>query len=548
MSVKRVFTVDGKPFFPLGGQAHNNSGYTPEEMATAWKALAEISANTAEVPIPWELVEPREGEFDFTAVDNLVQGARAHGFKLIILWFASWKNGMMNYTPEWVKCNPERFKRVITHDNIPIAVLSTHCAANWQADQKAFSRLMAYIRKIDEAEKTVIGIQIENEPGCLGSERDFGLEAEREYQSAVPQELAAKVKEAKKTSIYAAWKEAGAHDTSTWEVMFGYNAADYFSAWSLSKYVDRIAEAGKKAYAIPMFVNVWIKETFGMLGFQIAGLDYPSGGPVSSNLDLWKWNTPHIDILAPDNYIRETPLYSEVCRIYSREDNPLFIPESEATENNALTVFHGIADYNLIGCHIFGVETIMGQDGTLMPWAVPIAESFKSIRAALPLILKYQGSGKIHAVVQQEYTYRLLINLDDYIGQVLFFRESIHDTELDPGIPKFDYHHEIAYHRKQFLSMRGKGLIFQAGKNEFYLVGGGYRLLLQKKNIPLKQMSIAKTSSQLFVRLQNYICVDEGHFDQEGNWSIDRRRNGDETDHGVWMMHDVGVVHVKMTD
>jgi hypothetical protein len=32
--VKRLFTVGGKPFYPLGGQAHNSSGFNASEADT----------------------------------------------------------------------------------------------------------------------------------------------------------------------------------------------------------------------------------------------------------------------------------------------------------------------------------------------------------------------------------------------------------------------------------------------------------------------------------------------------------------------------------
>jgi len=49
--IKRVFRVDGKPFFPLGGQIHNSSGYNLAEMETAFKALELMDANAVEVPV-----------------------------------------------------------------------------------------------------------------------------------------------------------------------------------------------------------------------------------------------------------------------------------------------------------------------------------------------------------------------------------------------------------------------------------------------------------------------------------------------------------------
>jgi hypothetical protein len=52
----------------------------------------------------------------------------------------------------------------------------------------------------------------------------------------------------------------------------------------------------------------------------------------------------------------------------------------------------------------------------------------------------------------------------------------------------------------------------------------------------------------LLTRLANYVVVDEGHFDEDGQYVVDRRRNGDETDHGVWVEPDCGVVHVVLCD
>ena len=34
--IKRVFKVEGKPFFPVGGQSCNSSGYNAKESEMAW--------------------------------------------------------------------------------------------------------------------------------------------------------------------------------------------------------------------------------------------------------------------------------------------------------------------------------------------------------------------------------------------------------------------------------------------------------------------------------------------------------------------------------
>src|ERR1035437_2885417 len=52
------------------------------------------SANTLEVPIYWEQIEPQPGKFDFSLVDTLLKQGREHKVHLVLLWFATWKNGI----------------------------------------------------------------------------------------------------------------------------------------------------------------------------------------------------------------------------------------------------------------------------------------------------------------------------------------------------------------------------------------------------------------------------------------------------------------------
>ena len=147
------FTLNNEPFFILGGQVHNSSGYGPESMEMAWKALAALRANTAEVPVYWEQVEPQEGVFQFDHLDEIIRGARERGLRLVLLWFATWKNGSMQYAPEWVKNNPERFPRVKTPGGTETWVLSSHFETTRKADETAYCRLLTHLREFDGAEQ-----------------------------------------------------------------------------------------------------------------------------------------------------------------------------------------------------------------------------------------------------------------------------------------------------------------------------------------------------------------------------------------------------------
>ncbi|MBW8869774.1 MAG: beta-galactosidase, partial [Acidobacteriales bacterium] len=158
--------VDGEPFLILGGQVHNSSGW-PSELPAIWKSLSDLHANTVEVPVYWEQIEPQEGKFNWDNVEALVKGAREHNVHVVLLWFGTWKNGNMHYVPQWVKTDPRRFPRVIRGDGEPIDVLSTS-RANLDADKAAFVALMRHLKALDATEHTVLMVQVENESGIIG--------------------------------------------------------------------------------------------------------------------------------------------------------------------------------------------------------------------------------------------------------------------------------------------------------------------------------------------------------------------------------------------
>jgi beta-galactosidase GanA len=93
---RHALIVVGAPFLMLAAQANNSSNY-PAVRPKVWTMLARLRANTLEIPVAWEQIEPVEGRFDCSYLDALLPRARAHGVRLVLLWFATWKNTVSNY-------------------------------------------------------------------------------------------------------------------------------------------------------------------------------------------------------------------------------------------------------------------------------------------------------------------------------------------------------------------------------------------------------------------------------------------------------------------
>jgi len=136
----RQLVVDGKPFLILGGELHNSSTSSRDYMQPFWPQLAKKNLNTVLAVITWELIEPQEGHFDFTTVDDTIQGARQNHLRLVLLWFGSWKNGESSYQPFWVKADPQRFPWVKDRAGKTLNILSTFGDATRDGDARLSPR------------------------------------------------------------------------------------------------------------------------------------------------------------------------------------------------------------------------------------------------------------------------------------------------------------------------------------------------------------------------------------------------------------------------
>lgn len=329
---KHLF-LNGRPYRILGGEVHNSSSSSLDYMREkVWPAVRPLNLNTLVAPVFWECVEPEEGVFNFDLVKGLIDGARKENMHLVFLWFGLWKNGESTYIPAYVKRDYNRYFRVRDKFGKPLRIISPLCEAAVSADAGAFKKLMEFIKIYDENENTVLMMQVENEMGVLGAERDFSPFADSVFNAEIPDAVSNDFK------VKGNWRQA-----------FGSEADEKFMAYYYASAADSIARAGKSAYPIPMYVNAWLQQ------FPWVPGSYPSGGPVAKESAMWKCAAPNVDFLAPDIYV---DYFGDVADEYSGASSALAIPEVRNTIDSVPFLFYAVGAHNAMCFSPFAIEDL----------------------------------------------------------------------------------------------------------------------------------------------------------------------------------------------
>ena len=379
--------VDDAPYLMLGAQTHNSSDW-PATFAKVWPAMEYLNVNTVEIPVYWEQFEPRQGQYDYTAIDKLLAEARQHRVRLVVLWFGTWKNGSQHYMPEWMKLAPDRYPHMVDKNGHAVDSPSPYATASLEADKSAFAAFMRRLKATDP-QRTVIMVQVENAPGAWGSVRDYSPAAQKLFEAPVPPE------------VINAMHVTAAPPSANWQDAFGSEAEVCFHAWSVAKYVGQVAAAGKAVYPLPLYANAALRDPLkpGAPG------SYESGGPTDNVLPIWKVAAPALDVLAPDIYMNNDAAYLKVLELYHRDDNPLFVPETGGAGNTRF--FFAALGLQAIGYSPFGMdytrtrsvaEESKPREEFLTPWAM----NYKLIGPMQREIARLNFEGKLQAVAEQK--------------------------------------------------------------------------------------------------------------------------------------------------
>ncbi|MFC6859910.1 GH35 family beta-galactosidase [Zunongwangia atlantica] len=483
---KTHLIVKGEPFIVLGGELGNSSFTSIEYMKPHWEKFQAMNLNTILAPVYWELIEPKEGQFDFELLDKLIIETRKNDMKLIILWFGSWKNSMSSHVPSWVKQNPTKYPRAKDERGVSQEILSPFGKNNLQADLNAFKALMKHIKSIDK-EQTVIMVQPENEIGMLPSARDYHPLANEKFKKQVPTELMGylqKNKEYLVPEFLKVWRKNGYKTQGTWEEIFGqgYGTDEIFMAWYFAKYVQEITKAGKEIYPLPMFVNAAL-----IRRGKIPG-EYPSAGPLPHLMDVWKAGAPSIDMLSPDFYTPDFELWND---LYVRQNNPLFVPEHRFGNTVGAKALFAIGHYEAIGFSPFSIENNVNSE---------LAGAYNLIEQLHPLIAKNFGQNKIEGILLDRDKVLSTVVLGDYE----FSFKNSYTLGWEAGATKDVWD-------------SGGAIIIQTNTNEFYVAGSGVVVTFKNWKKRDKIVGILKNEEGVF---------------ENGNWKVIRHLNGDQTHQG----------------
>ncbi|MDE3057410.1 MAG: DUF5597 domain-containing protein, partial [Bacteroidota bacterium] len=337
-----------------------------------------------------------------------------------------------------------------------------------------------------------------NEIGMIPDARDYSEEANKFFGDAVPEEFIKYLQEHKtelNPNLVELWQKNGFKTSGNWEEIFGKSPQtdEIFMAWYFAKYTEYVAEAGKKEYPLPMYVNAALIRP----GYKPG--QYPSGGPLPHLMDMWKAAAPALDFLAPDVYFQNfaewVSKYDVPLSGTGQMFNQFFIPEVGNNQSVA-NAYYAIAQHNVMGYSPFSIESLSDPSNN------QVSKGYDVLRQLTPLILSHQGEGTMAGVILDSAGQTEKIKLGDYI---------------------FTFHHEYSWPfapKNEGENPRYGGMIIMISPNEYYIAGRGLVVTFEPAT---NDGAIAGIGS-----------LDEGKF-ADGTWIAGRRMNGDQSHQGRHM-------------
>lgn len=381
--------VNGNPFIILGLQWDCDWCYHPHELDAYFEEIKKMNANTASLLLYWREVEPVKDVYDFSFLDHRIEMARKYDMKIVLVWFASFKNACLTYAPDYIRGDHKTYRKVHRKQG---GLISNCCCPTaeetHERDRLALIKLFSHLKEMDGEEHTVILFQMENETGILESNRCYCEECNKQYVSG------------------------------GWEKRYGWRGPEAFTAGSIAEYCDSLTKTVKEIYPLVVYMNAALPHEHVN---SVAGNHWTAsrnghfcGGPIGNVLEVYKEKLHFIDFISPDIYQPSYRDFHKFCSEYLWEGNPLFVAECATgagmrTDRNAI---YSIGEYAAIGydpwsvtrnCPDFMSKPLINPAG--MQWsdeAFELLRSYKIIADIMVPLAKAQGSNDLMSFVQED--------------------------------------------------------------------------------------------------------------------------------------------------
>jgi hypothetical protein len=152
-------------------------------------------------------------------------------------------------------------------------------------------------------------------------------------------------------------------------------------AWTIARYVEHLADRGQAIADIPMYANAWLGPQPG----QDTPGQYPSGGPASTVLDVWRAAAPSLSFLGPDIYVDDA---DSAMAQYATGIQPFFVPECRLSAGELV---RAIGAYGAFGWSAYGLDAADPD--------AQVAGTLRFVAALEDEITRAQLRGSVTAVV-----------------------------------------------------------------------------------------------------------------------------------------------------